>query len=397
MIFVNHQEVVTGIHLIRNYTLVSFLYCDALEIFIYISGYVSGIVYGKTLRRHGYVACQKKSLHRCVRLYASNLILFLIVLAIATTMNVDASTQHTMRVSQLNALHEQPLESTIRFLALQYSPLSLDLLHLYVVLLAMAPVFLMIGSCDVLLAFIASYAIYSTMQFLAFTGHVTSTTEISVFSWQLLYNTGLLIGAYQPKFLKSLLESRKVFCFCLLGLALITFIRVCCPIAMLNARFGHGDFWRHVSEVLPFTSKQFLHPIRLLNFFFLAHVALFCCPKSRQLESWPPTRILIQCGQHSLPVFCLGVLLNYLGALVILPTWFSRILPPTLGLWLYEMLGILLTIAFASMLALSRSKSLKNANTVDLVAPNVDEQSHQQASQPTSRVSDSTTANLDIP
>src|SRR5260370_35752352 len=60
-------------------------------------------------------------------------------------------------------------------------------------------------------------------------------------------------------------------------------------------------------------NKTNLVPIRLLHFLALAIVVVHLVSADSRFLRWRLARPLILCGQHSLQVFCLGILLSVLG------------------------------------------------------------------------------------
>jgi hypothetical protein len=64
--------------------------------------------------------------------------------------------------------------------------------------------------------------------------------------------------------------------------------------------------------------KSKLDPLRLLHFLALAVVAVRIVPRNWQGLTTPLMRAAIRCGQNSLPIYCLGVLLTFAGHVALL-------------------------------------------------------------------------------
>jgi hypothetical protein len=60
-------------------------------------------------------------------------------------------------------------------------------------------------------------------------------------------------------------------------------------------------------------NKTNLVPIRLVHFLALAIVTVHLVSADSRFLRWRMTRPIVLCGQHSLQVFCLGILLSVLG------------------------------------------------------------------------------------
>ena len=64
--------------------------------------------------------------------------------------------------------------------------------------------------------------------------------------------------------------------------------------------------------------KSNLDPLRLLHFLALAVLAAWFVPRNSRWLMTPVMRGAIRCGQNSLPIYCLGVLLAFAGHMVLL-------------------------------------------------------------------------------
>jgi hypothetical protein len=64
--------------------------------------------------------------------------------------------------------------------------------------------------------------------------------------------------------------------------------------------------------------KSNLAPLRLLHFLALAVLAAWLVPRNWQGLTSPLMRGAIHCGQNSLPIYCLGVLLAFAGHVAML-------------------------------------------------------------------------------
>src|SRR5437773_3619730 len=80
MIFIDHNRclVPNQHHWLSDYTLGRYSFIDAADVFVLLSGCVSGMVYSRILRSQSLTACVKKALRRCVQLHISQVSLLLI-------------------------------------------------------------------------------------------------------------------------------------------------------------------------------------------------------------------------------------------------------------------------------------------------------------------------------
>ena len=116
------------------YTLHNFAFSDAAEVFVYLAGVSAMLAYGKTFARDGALAGLRQIGVRCVRIYAVQAALFLTTIGLA----------YVRRGAGMPNLIAGPIldagwTGILRGLSLQALPTYLDILPLYVVLLAAFP------------------------------------------------------------------------------------------------------------------------------------------------------------------------------------------------------------------------------------------------------------------
>ncbi len=77
------------------------------------------------------------------------------------------------------------------------------------------------------------------------------------------------------------------------------------------------------ARILLSVDKQNLHPMRLLSIFALVWVVIRTVPITAKWVRSRAAAPFVLCGQHSLPVFCAGIFLSFLGRLAMeeQPSW----------------------------------------------------------------------------
>lgn len=354
IIFVDHQEALAAHSCFRCFTLMATTYCDALEVFLFISGYVCGIAYGRTLATKGFLACQAKAVRRCMQLYLANAALFLFIVGIAVISSHQGDVINTLNGARLRYALDAPFPSIGVFLTARYHPLAMEILHLYIVFLLIAPAMLWIASRSAVAALAASYAVYLLAQIFPFFDYYTSPDGLNPFAWQLLYCAGLFIGMLKPAWVSRTIKSGPLLAASVLGLATAVTVRKLVP-SFFEIDAGDSGFWGQMIYSFPATSRPALHPLRLLSFLFLACVAVNVCPASAVLEKSWPARRLIQCGRHSLTIFCVSVAMNYWVGLVAVPA--CKSLPISLTVPALDIAGIVVLLTLAWLLSLRRTSA----------------------------------------
>src|SRR6202521_1594657 len=135
LIFLDHipQNVVNWFT-IRNYG-----FSDATEIFVFISGYTAAFVYGRAMRERGVVVASARILKRAWQVYVAHVFLFAIYMAEISY--VAASFENPLYGEEMGIFDflRQPDITLVQALLLQFKPANMDVLPLYIVLLAGFP------------------------------------------------------------------------------------------------------------------------------------------------------------------------------------------------------------------------------------------------------------------
>jgi hypothetical protein len=87
--------------------------------------------------------------------------------------------------------------------------------------------------------------------------------------------------------------------------------------AVIKLSWTVHDAWEAVPAILieqlwPI-DKSNLAPLRLMHFLALAVVVVRFVPADSRFLSWRITQPINRCGQYSLQIFCLGIVLSVLG------------------------------------------------------------------------------------
>jgi hypothetical protein len=288
---------------------------DAAEIFIFISGYTAALVYGRTLASQGPLYATARIFSRAWQLYVAHIFLFMMFIAevsyTVTTFN-NPMYNDEMRVGDFL---EEPHVAIIKALLLEFQPTFLDILPLYILLLVIFPVILLGLRARPLLVLIPSFLLYLVVQITNFSvraypeGHVWFFNPLA---WQFLFTAGaaLCLGGAHSGWLSRL--ERAVLPVAVIVVAAGFIVKLSWTIHGVWDPFP-GLFLRELWPV----NKSNLAPIRLIPFFaMVVVVAALVRPEAAILRS-PAAKPLILCGQQSLEIFCLGILLSALGHFVL--------------------------------------------------------------------------------
>ena len=102
-----------------GFTLGRFSFIDAADIFFFLSGYVSGLIYTRTFLAGGFFVCLQKALKRCLQLYVTEAALFLLCSALI----LSAPLHNTSAPwSAFHRLRDLPADTLISTLSLRNPP-----------------------------------------------------------------------------------------------------------------------------------------------------------------------------------------------------------------------------------------------------------------------------------
>jgi hypothetical protein len=302
MIFIDH---IPG-NLLSQITLRNFGFSDAAELFVLLSGFSSMVAYGGSFDRDGLAVGLRRVLLRCLRIYLFQAILLLVVLVMVGAwyeyFGLEPEHGAPYVSSGLNGLRHS--------LTLQAQPSALNVLPLYIVLLALFPLIYGLIRIGPIVALLASGAVWAVVNlYPAF--NLTNWLDgggwfFNPFAWQFLFVIGavgaVLLRRYggdlpRPLWLRAAAWGYLAF-------------------ALVAAAPWDAWGWSslHLIDVAT-PDKTTLAPLRLLDVLAFITLALGSA-RFRALVERPALWPLVVCGRHSLEVFSLGTVLAMLGHLV---------------------------------------------------------------------------------
>jgi hypothetical protein len=300
-------------NVLAYFTLRSVAFNDAAEVFIFISGYTAALVYGQSLRENGALYATAQIYRRVWQLYVAHIFLFVIFTAeVSYAIVVLQNPMYSEELGVADFLQEPHL-AIIRALTLSFQPTFLDILPLYIVLLASFPLILIVIERSRFLPLLLSALVYALTLRQGWAFHTRPSYDVWFFNplaWQFLFVIGATAGHDQvsgnPPFPTNRWIGRAcvvvALCFAIINFSW-TLHWIYDPFPPLFAK----ALWTYSLD------KTNLAPLRLLSFLVLAiATTYFVRADSPFLRSrW--ARPVIICGQQSLYIFCLGILLSVLG------------------------------------------------------------------------------------
>jgi hypothetical protein len=306
MIFVDHVP-----HNVASlFTLHDFGFCDAAEVFVLLAGLSSTMAYGRVIDRDGIKAGLRRVGIRCLRIYVyqAGLLIFTLVLVSAW------ARQFGTPPNLVGPLLAAGIAGLARGLMLQALPGFLDILPLYIVLMAFFPLLYIVLRSRPVLALTGSAAVW----LIANLNHDVNLPNwlddngwyFNPFTWQFLFAIGAGLAVLMRRNGGSLPHARWLVALAW-GYLAFAFVQ-----SAPWADWGLPDL--HPLSLAP-PDKSHLAPLRLLDILALSYV-VFSSERAQRLATSGFVRAVEACGKHSLEIFALGCALALVGRLAF-RTW----------------------------------------------------------------------------
>ena len=334
IIFVNHMP---G-NIVSSVMPHNFGFSDAADIFVLLAGVSATFAYGRLIENRGLSVGLLKLGGRLWTLYIAHLAVFILVCGI-----VAAAVTRTQNPLYVEAINIQPFfndtfEALIDALLLTYQPNFLDILPLYIVLLAAFPAIYFAARRSPLLTLAASLTLWQVALALSwnFPNARNSGWFFNPFAWQVTFTLGVVIGrAAQQRI--SLPPLRIV------DLAAIGFLMFSIVVKTATGNpFGLPVMTEWLEALQLGSDKTNLAWVRLFHIGALAWLAMRFLPAGAAMASNALGRILARTGQNSLEVFCASIVLAIAGQIILAEAAFDlgvQLLVCSIGVMLLVGLG----------------------------------------------------------
>ena len=297
---------------LANWIPARFGFSDAANMFVFVSGYAVGLAFGGVYRRRGWLLGTARVGLRIWQLYIAQLCIVVVIaaLAIGADKLLGAEDDHVALLS-LDWLFADPRAALFGVATLTYVPHYLDILPVYMVVLAMVPVAvalarlvhpLAVPAASVLLWLVAGHFGWNLP---------TEPGEprgwfFDPFCWQLLFFSGFSLSM---KWVRPPPYDRRIFWVAVAYLAAAVTLTV--PAIFLNVPgLDVVEAW-----VLAHADKTMLDPLQYLHFIASAYVAVYLLRGRLHLIQGAVVRPIVRCGQQSLAVFLSGIVLAHIGGM----------------------------------------------------------------------------------
>jgi hypothetical protein len=295
---------------VRNYG-----FSDATEIFVFISGYTAVIAYSRMMLKSGWPRAASRIYRRVWQLYVAHILLFVAYTAQIAYVSIARDTPQLIEEMQLLGLGQNPYQAILEAALLKFRPVNLDVLPLYIVLLAAFPFALpaiLRWPAAVMLISIALYAVTSRLNWNLPAYPDDKVWFFNPMAWQVVFYSGAVLAVSAHKL--SILDRGKL---AVTALAVIYLI-----FSGLIALSWH---YNSLARLVPDWLGRQIYPIdktnidilRFIHFLALAWVIRALVRPNARFLKWRLFEPIRRCGEHSLQIFCLGTFLAVTAQIIV--------------------------------------------------------------------------------
>lgn len=287
-----------------------FGFSSAGELFVFCSGLASSFAFGRVFVKEGWLAGTRRILYRIWQVYWAHIGLALVLITVSVV-GLDITGIDYPKAIGLDWFFAHAGEGLLKLMTLRFTPTFLDILPMYLVLLAMVPLMMGLAMIARVLPLLAMVGVWLVVQIYGANlpgGQMPGMVWFfDPFAWQLVFFTGFAFGMRWlpvPRF-----ERGVLFWFC------VIFLVASVPV----------NFWAFTDNVavlsdihnwfVPEDGKTHLVLPLYLHFLASAYVVLTLVDpiKARLAEVSP----IILVGQQALATFMASIILAWVGGMIL--------------------------------------------------------------------------------
>src|SRR5882757_481397 len=299
-------------------TMRNFGFSGATDLFVFVGGYIAAILYGKMMLERGFVVAATRIFRRVWQLYAAYVALFVIYINLIGYVARKTAAPEIIHEFNIAGILGHTIRTLIYGLLLQAKPLNLDVLQLFIVLMAFFPLVLFGMMRRPNLTVVGSIALYLAARHLDWnlSAYPDGRWYFNPFCWQLLFVLGAWLALSGDRTMRAIHALQKLP---ILRIAALLYLLFALTVTLA------GKFPQLAAMVpepvldtfLP-NDKENVAPYRVLHFLALAFLVSYLVPRDWRGFQWPALQPLMKCGEEWLPVFCAGVFLSFAGHFILI-------------------------------------------------------------------------------
>jgi hypothetical protein len=287
-------------------------FSSGAEAFVLCSGLASGIAFGGTFRREGWMPGTRRVGRRVWQLWLAQVLTFAAFAAMLLMIDRATGSGTLTERYGLERIVAEPFGALADVALLRFIPLYFDILPLYIVVLAMIPPMVVLSARAPSLALSFSFLLWFLAQILPW--NLTAETGggrswyFNPLAWQFLFFIGFAVTSgwvRVPRATPSLVAAAVLF---LAGSMLLSFWAFHAWLPWTLAVF---------TAIYPADAITTVHPLRLVHVLVLGWLfAVLLGPFKDGLEAGP-LKPIVRVGQQALITFLTGLFLSALAGVTL--------------------------------------------------------------------------------
>lgn len=289
-----------------------FAVSDATEVFVFISGFVSALSFGRFFERAGWGRGSLKVASRFIQIYAAHLLMFGVLVLVCLAGNRAGIGPDYIQELNLRYALDNPEAALQGLVTLTYVPNYFDILPMYMVVLLLIPVFIFLARVHKALAIAFSIGLYA----LTWLADIKLTADIvdgrpwffNPFAWQMVFFTGFAFGAGYIKVPKA---NTPLLLFCGALMLLSGWFEFCTTFYQWPSLMSWKAHWWQLLD------KSNLGLLRYVHLLAAAYLVCHLFKVSAASLSRRPISWVTRLGQQSLFVFVASMILSYVAGMAL--------------------------------------------------------------------------------
>lgn len=323
-----------------------FGWSSGAELFVFCSGLASAFAFGSVFTEHGYRAGLKRIVYRIWQIYWAHVGLFLVIVSITLAASQMSGIDYVEKLF-LTWFFDDPRNALPAFLTLRFIPNLLDILPMYMVVLAAVPLVMALARIHPALVAFFSLALWLTVQITGLNLPARTGQNFGWYfnplAWQAMFFTGFAFG--MGWFPRPTLRQGWLFKVCAAFIVLsipVTFWGILDAVPLLASL----NTW-----LMPDHQPTSLHWLRYVHLLATAYVALTLLEPRRYLLNTALANPVLTVGRQSLATFLASLAMAWTAGILL--DWAGR---SVLNVALVNILGLLGVYVIACIVSVMKAK-----------------------------------------
>ncbi|MEO8316721.1 MAG: OpgC domain-containing protein [Bradyrhizobium sp.] len=299
-------------------TMRNFGFSGATDLFVFVGGYTAAILYGKMMLERGLIVTATRIFKRLWQLYAAYVVLFVIYIDLIGYVARKSAAPELISDFNVSGIVDHTIRTLIYGLLLQAKPLNLDVLQLFIVLMAFFPIVLIGMMHRPNLTAAGSIGLYFAARQLDWnlSAYPDGHWYFNPFCWQLLFVLGAWFALSGARTMRAIGLLRK---FPVLRLAAVLYLLFALAVTLAAKLPQLAPFIPDpvLDAFLP-SDKENIAPYRVLHFLAVTLLFTWLVPRKWRGFQWRALQPVMKCGEEWLPVFCASVFLSFAAHLLLI-------------------------------------------------------------------------------